>query len=76
MSLILGLSVTYIYYPPLGNSPLQQNMSIILVLSDAMAALIGRQFGKPSHRIPYTNGKTMEGFAAFVATCAGLQLLM
>ena len=39
-----------------------------------MAAIIGRKYGKPSHRIPYTNKKTIEGYLGFVVTMVVLML--
>ena len=39
-----------------------------------MAAIIGRKYGKPSHRILYTNKKTIEGYFGFMVTMVGLML--
>jgi dolichol kinase len=55
---------------------IKQNTSVILVIADAMAAIIGRRFGKPSHIIPHTNNKTLEGFIGFVVTFIAIQLIL
>jgi CDP-diglyceride synthetase len=81
LSLILGLTLTYTYYtastyPTFNQNEIQikENVSVVLVIADAMAAIIGRRYGKPSHIIPGTNNKTWEGFAGFVFTAVILQL--
>lgn len=64
--LILGLSITYFYF-----EGCLANVSLVLVLGDAMAALIGRRYGKNK----VYGKKTLEGYLAFVATtCLSLYL--
>lgn len=43
------------------------------MIGDAMAAIIGRKYGKSTHIIPYTNNKTFEGFISFVSTVIAIQ---
>lgn len=89
--MILGLSLTYIYYQPVTSHTdtatdtttdrreldllVRQNVSVMLVLADAMAAIVGRRYGRAEHRIPYTNKKTLEGYLGFVGTAALLQFV-
>ena len=66
--LILGISVTYFYFP--ANSI--ANISLFLILGDAVAAFIGSKYGKT--KILNTN-KSAEGFLGFALTVWACQSL-
>lgn len=71
--------MTYIYYPPSLSRKefeIKQNFSVILVVSDAMAAIIGRRYGKKQHLVPFTNNKTLEGYLGYAITAMLLQLIV
>ena len=65
--------MTYIYF---WDVACLRNISLILVAGDAVAAMVGKNYGKFYSILPFPNSKTLQGFLAYIGTTFLFQILL